>query len=90
MSSSAPVCTFCKRSGAGVRFAIFNPRFKPFGTACTDCEELVSTANLRKLREEAVAAIDLGQVEMCTLAIGGDVPALTACVHALRDARAQA
>lgn len=35
---SAPVCVFCKRSGAGVQFAIFNPRFTPFGTACADCE----------------------------------------------------
>lgn len=35
---SAPVCVFCQRSGDGVLFAIFNPRFKPFGTACTDCE----------------------------------------------------
>lgn len=34
----APVCVFCKRSGAGVTFAIFAPRFEPFGTACTDCE----------------------------------------------------
>lgn len=33
-----PVCVFCKRSGNGVTFAIFNPRFPPFGTACTDCE----------------------------------------------------
>ena len=37
--SSAPVCVFCKRSGAGVHFLIFNPRFEPFGTACTDCEK---------------------------------------------------
>jgi len=36
--SSAPVCVFCRRSGAGVQFAIFNPRFQPFGTACVDCE----------------------------------------------------
>lgn len=36
--SSAPVCVFCKRS-AGVQFAIFNPRFQPFGTACVECEE---------------------------------------------------
>ena len=36
--SSAPTCAFCGRSGSGVQFAIFNPRFKPFGTACTDCE----------------------------------------------------
>lgn len=37
-AQSAPVCVFCKRSGAGVTFAIYNPRFAPFGTACTDCE----------------------------------------------------
>jgi len=36
-SSSAPVCAFCKRS-EGVQFAIFTPRFKPFGTACVECE----------------------------------------------------
>jgi hypothetical protein len=33
-----PVCVFCKRSGAGVTFAIFSPRFPPFGTACVECE----------------------------------------------------
>ena len=33
-----PTCVFCGRSGNGVQFVIFNPRFKPFGTACTDCE----------------------------------------------------
>lgn len=33
-----PVCVFCKRS-EGVQFAIFNPRFKPFGTACVECEK---------------------------------------------------
>ena len=32
------VCVFCKRSGSGVAFAIFAPRFKPFGTACVQCE----------------------------------------------------
>ena len=37
--SDAPVCVFCQRSGAGVLFDIFSPRFQPFGTACTDCEE---------------------------------------------------
>ena len=37
--SIAPRCVFCGRSGSGVTFAIFNPRFKPFGTACTDCEK---------------------------------------------------
>lgn len=34
-----PVCVFCKRSGAGVQFVVFCPRFPPFGTACSDCEE---------------------------------------------------
>lgn len=38
-SSSAPCCCFCGRSGAGIQFAIFNPRFKPLGTACVPCEE---------------------------------------------------
>lgn len=89
MSRSAPVCTFCKRSGAGVQFAIFNPRFQPFGTACSDCEALVSVPNLCKLREESVTATDWIAVDLCTRAIDGDVPALSACVHALRDARAQ-
>jgi hypothetical protein len=37
-SSSAPTCVFCGRS-AGVQFNIFTPRFKPFGTACVECEE---------------------------------------------------
>jgi hypothetical protein len=35
--SAAPVCVFCRRS-AGVSFAMFSPRFAPFGTACTECE----------------------------------------------------
>lgn len=35
---AAPVCVFCKRTGAGVHFSIFQPRFQPFGTACMDCE----------------------------------------------------
>lgn len=38
-SQAAPMCRICGRTGAGVTFAIFNPRFPPFGTACTDCEE---------------------------------------------------
>ena len=37
--SSNPVCVFCGGTGAGVTFAMFNPRFPPFGTACTKCEE---------------------------------------------------
>lgn len=37
--SIPPVCVFCKRSGTGVQFAVFNPRFQPFGTACVDCEK---------------------------------------------------
>lgn len=36
--ASMPTCCFCGRSGDGVLFSIFTPRFKPFGTACTDCE----------------------------------------------------
>jgi hypothetical protein len=36
-TKSAPICVFCGRS-SGAQFAIFNPRFQPFGTACTDCE----------------------------------------------------
>jgi len=35
--SSAPRCVFCGRD-SGVQFAIFNPRFKPSGTACVECE----------------------------------------------------
>jgi len=35
---NVPTCVFCGRS-YGVTFAMFTPRFKPFGTACTDCEE---------------------------------------------------
>ena len=37
--SNAPTCVFCGRSGDGVQFVMVNPRFKPFGTACTDCEK---------------------------------------------------
>jgi hypothetical protein len=36
--SPPPVCAFCRRTGPGVLFNIFTPRFAPFGTACTDCE----------------------------------------------------
>ncbi len=36
--SGAPRCVFCHRSGDGVLFNIFTPRFKPFGTACIECE----------------------------------------------------
>jgi hypothetical protein len=32
-----PRCVFCGRD-SGVQFAIFNPRFPPFGTACVECE----------------------------------------------------
>lgn len=39
-SKSAPCCVFCHRS-AGAQFVIFNPRFKPFGTACAECEEKI-------------------------------------------------
>lgn len=37
-TKSRPTCVFCHRSD-GVQFAIFTPRFKPFGTACVECEE---------------------------------------------------
>lgn len=36
-TKSKPTCVFCGRSD-GVQFAIFNPRFQPFGTACVECE----------------------------------------------------
>ncbi len=35
-SASGPCCVFCGTTTG--QFAIFNPRFKPFGTACTNCE----------------------------------------------------
>lgn len=35
---SRPTCVFCKRS-TDVQFAMFSPRFPPFGTACVECEE---------------------------------------------------
>lgn len=34
--SETPRCVFCGSTGP---FAIFSPRFKPFGTACVACEE---------------------------------------------------
>ena len=37
--SSAPKCVFCGGTGQGVQFAIFSPRFAPFGTACVECEK---------------------------------------------------
>lgn len=37
-ANAVPVCRLCGRSGAGVTFAIFNPKVPPFGTCCTDCE----------------------------------------------------
>ena len=44
---SKPTCAFCKRSGSGITFAMFSPRFQPFGTACTECEATLppGTAN---------------------------------------------
>ena len=36
---TVPTCVFCGRSGSGVQFAIFSPRFQPFGTACVACED---------------------------------------------------
>ena len=32
-----PTCVFCGRSD--VTFNVFTPRFPPFGTACTECED---------------------------------------------------
>lgn len=37
--NSAPTCIFCGKS-SGVQFAIFNPKFPPFGTACVECEKI--------------------------------------------------
>ncbi len=39
-TSNAPCCVFCKKSH-GAQFNIFTPRFKPFGTACVECEKSV-------------------------------------------------
>ncbi len=50
---SAPVCVFCKRSGAGVTFAVFNPRFAPFGTACTDCERTLPPGTVPPVHDAA-------------------------------------
>lgn len=36
--STFSICAFCGRSGSGVQFQIFTPRFEPFGTACVECE----------------------------------------------------
>jgi hypothetical protein len=61
--TSAPVCAFCGKSD--VQFAIFNPRFAPFGTACTGCEETIpahitSVAQWTKAEQERAtgAAVD--------------------------------
>jgi len=35
--AKAPTCVFCGAS-EGAQFAVFTPRFKPFGTACVKCE----------------------------------------------------
>lgn len=35
--SSKPKCVFCGRD-ENVQFVMINPRFKPFGTACVECE----------------------------------------------------
>ena len=37
-----PACVFCGKS-IGVEFRIFNPKFKPFGTACAPCEDANDT-----------------------------------------------
>ena len=35
---SVPVCVLCGASH-NAHFAMFPPRFKPFGTACVECEK---------------------------------------------------
>lgn len=51
--AALPVCVFCKRSGSGVQFDIMNPRFAPFGTACTDCEKTLPPGTVVPGTEEA-------------------------------------
>lgn len=48
---SAPVCVFCHRS-EGVQFAVFNPRFKPLGTACVDCEKTLPKGSTVPVAEQ--------------------------------------
>jgi len=49
---SAPECVFCHRS-SGVQFAIFNPRFQPFGTACVECERTLPAGTTIPVAEQA-------------------------------------
>ena len=58
-TSSTPKCVFCGRS-YGVQFNIFTPRFKPFGTACVECESTIPEGTTvpgtpERAHEEAVA-----------------------------------
>jgi len=49
---SAPECVFCHRS-SGVQFAIFNPRFQPFGTACVECERTLPAGTTIPVAEQS-------------------------------------
>jgi len=49
---SAPECVFCHRS-SGVQFAIFTPRFEPFGTACVECERTLPEGTKLPAAEQA-------------------------------------
>ncbi len=48
----------------------------------------VSDDQIRALKEEAAIAGDLAQVELCALALSGDVGARRKCVDAIADAKA--
>ena len=56
LDQSAPRCAFCGRS-EGVQFNIFAPRFRPFGTACVECEAKVPEGTVPPVAEKVGGAL---------------------------------
>ena len=58
--TKAPQCLICERT-SGVQFAIFSPRFQPFGSVCAECEAdrtvtLATVDMARRIRAAAEVA----------------------------------
>jgi len=60
--TDAPICGLCKRSGDGIQFQIFTPRFQPFGTACVDCEAGIKKFTYDSDFKEYLRELDAGKV----------------------------
>lgn len=55
----SPKCVFCGRTGSGVTFTIFIPRFKPFGTACTECEATLPAGTVLPATQSSAPLVTL-------------------------------